>query len=236
MKRLGFAFWLPLLHCVLYLSLVSTSRQAGTLLTPSAGEPSRLTRLIALPQDAVLPPFGPAQPSAGRLPDLAKLAFAINLPATAAVAFLLWLLPVLALDQPALFSTIGCLVPVLWWLVGMWVDGELGIRPRRVPREGRFWNAFRQFFLGGSVFGTVGCLLMLAMLLLNQRFRAEWDAGTSRAALLALMAGLVLWPSFLLSVAWKLIYRARAYRIAFLLARMEQDAGTPAERHVPPEG
>lgn len=68
-----------------------------------------------------------------RPPLAAQWAFAINLPAVIAsmpVFLMLWKISPHVSD-PIVYAIIGLFVPLLWFLVGRWLDGVLGLLPAK---------------------------------------------------------------------------------------------------------
>jgi hypothetical protein len=117
----GLRHILPVCFTVLYAVLMlSAWRQE---------EAARHRPAVESMDDMYMPPYNP--------PRAAQWALGLNLPAVVASLPTLWIVSRIAphTNDPLVYAIIGFFVPLLWFLVGRWLDRRIGLLPPRPEKQ-----------------------------------------------------------------------------------------------------
>jgi hypothetical protein len=160
---------LPVCLTLLYAILISAANRQEQAM--------RNNLRLRPPQSAVsdLPPYRP--------PVAAQWALAVNLPAVVASLPVLLMLWKSSPSNPITYMVIGLFVPLLWFLVGRWLDRVLGLLPaKRRPQRSPL-----------AVLGFVGFLAIdgfVVFVMVNERF---YELNFTMIGMVAWLAFAALW-------------------------------------------
>jgi hypothetical protein len=146
-----------------------------------------------------MPPFNPEHINRP-LPTALKAAVALNLPAMLGSVPLFFLVHTSKQEFWASLAA-SLSVGIQWYVVGLWVDRQLGFVPRPRSSHSDIYNVLRWFLLAACAVLVGGALLLSVWVLVVTRFRLSGD--------LWVLGGALFWSSFFFLVTALNILRER---------------------------